>query len=216
MKNSLCLSMWIPCRHHALSCWYITPWHTNRILRENPHSPKLIFKLIIITHKTPLCNVKLIVAQTFLFFFFKPPFFNPVYTYTSALIIISFLVEMGIMRVMFPPLPPPPPPHNKQLNKPKHRDTCWYQYLFFQCIMQKKKKRHPKSCCKANSELFYLRRYYLSNASLKSGIPQLQLWYKISRIWHPEACWQEENRQKSVFLTMVDRFFVVVNNGKST
>ena len=134
MKNSLCLSMSIPCRHHALSCWYITPWHTNRILRENPHSPTLIFKLIIITHKTPLCNVKLIVAQTFPFFF-KPPFFNPVYTYTSALIIISFLVEMGIMWFMFPV--PPPPPHNKQLNKPKHRDTCWYQYLFFQCITPK-------------------------------------------------------------------------------
>ena len=143
MKNSLCLSMWIPWRHHALSCWYITPWHTNRILRENPHSPTLIFKLIIITHKTPLCNVKLIVAQTFPFFF-KPPFFNPVYTYASALIIISFLVEMGIMRVMFPVFPLPPP-HNKQLNKPKHRDTCWYQYLFFQCIMQKKKKRDTQS-----------------------------------------------------------------------
>ena len=145
MKNSLCLSMWIPWRHHALSCWYITPWHTNRILRENPHSPMLIFKLIIITYKTPLCNVKLIVAQTFSFFF-KPPFFKPVYTYTSALIIISFLVEMGIMRVMFPVFPPPPPPpHNKQLNKPKHRDTCWYQYLFFQCIMQQQKKRDTQS-----------------------------------------------------------------------
>lgn len=214
MKNSLCLSMWIPCRHHALSCWYITPWHTNRILRENPHSPTLIFKLIIITHKTPLCNVKLIVAQTFPFFF-KPPFFNPVYTYASALIIISFLVEMGIMRVMFPVFSPPSPQQTAKQTK-----TLWHLLVPVPLLpvyyAKKKKKKNPKSCCKANSELFYLRRYYLSNASLKSGIPQLQLWYKISRIWHPEACWQEENRQKSVLITMVDRFFVVVNNGKST
>lgn len=51
---------------------------------------------------------------------------------------------MGIMRVMFPAFPLPPPPHNKQLNKPKHCDTFWYQYLFFQCIMQQQKKETPK------------------------------------------------------------------------
>ena len=215
MKNSSCLSMWIPCRHHALSCWYITPWHTNRILRENPHSPMLIFKLIIITYKTPLCNVKLIVAQTF-------PFLLNHHSSTLSIHIHQPLLSYpswkrwALWELCFPTFPLPPPPHNKQLNKPKHCDTFWYQYLFFQCIMQQQKKRHPKSCCKANSELFYLRRYYLSNASLKSGIPQLQLWYKISRIWHPEACSQEENRQKSVLITMVDRFFLVVNNGKST
>lgn len=28
---------------------------------------------------------------------------------------------------------------------------------------------------------------YLSKASLTSGIPQLQLWCKMSRIWHPNA-----------------------------
>lgn len=142
MKNSLCLSMWIPCRHHALSCWYITPWHTNRILRENPHSPTLIFKLIIITHKTPLCNVKLIVAQTFPFFF-KPPFFNPVYTYASALIIISFLVEMGIMRVMFPVFPPPSPQQTAKQTK-----TLWHLLVpvpLLPVYYAKKKKRDTQS-----------------------------------------------------------------------
>ena len=122
MKNSSCLSMWIPCRHHALSCWYITPWHTNRILRENPHSPMLIFKLIIITYKTPLCNVKLIVAQTF-------PFLLNHHSSTLSIHIHQPLLSYpswkrwALWELCFPPFPPPPPPPQQTAKQTK---TLWH------------------------------------------------------------------------------------------